>query len=197
MTTVVFWFWRCNAETSMGVGSSGLLVACGLDELPHFSTLRLALLETRLLYAGQPPHPSAPPVPLHRPPPGHEPDGVGSAATYLAAGALGNRGTWAFGDNLMGDCRGPLPGTVGGRFKLVGRDAFLAFKYKPQALQMVSPCGDLRQRGVRVVPQLLQSGQKGKRNKVVSSTHLQICPTYPWLEPPPCVLLWLDGLPAL
>jgi hypothetical protein len=80
---------------------------------------------------------------------------------------------------------------------LVGREAFLAFKYNPQALQMVSPCGDLRQRGVRVVPQLLPSGQSGKRDKVHDSTHLQIWPTYPWLEPPLCVLLWLDGLPTL
>ncbi len=56
----------------------------------------------------------------------------------------------------MGDCRGPVPATVGGRFKLVGRAAFLAFWYSPQALQMVSPCGDLRHRGVRVVPQLLR-----------------------------------------
>lgn len=61
---------------SMGVGSSRLLADCGLDVLWHFSTLRLALLETRLLYAGQPLQPSAPPVPLHLPPPGHDPDGV-------------------------------------------------------------------------------------------------------------------------
>jgi hypothetical protein len=34
---------------------------------------------------------------------------------------------------------------------------FLAFKYNPQALQMVSPLGALRQRGVVVVPQLEQT----------------------------------------
>ncbi len=56
---------------------------------------------------------------------------------------------------MTGDCRTPLAATVGGRLRLVGREAFLAFKYSPQALQMVSPCGDLRQSGVRVVPQLL------------------------------------------
>ncbi len=50
ITTVVFWFWICNAAMSIGVGSSGLLVYdCGLDAPWHFNTLRLALLETRLL----------------------------------------------------------------------------------------------------------------------------------------------------
>lgn len=140
---------------SIGAGSSGLLAACGLDPPWHFSTLKLALLETLLLYAGQPLHPSAPPVPLHLPPPGQDPDAVWSAATYLATGAFGNNGTWAFGDSLTGGCRGPFPVTVGGRFRFIGRWAFLAFRYSPQALQIVSPCGDLRQRGVRVVPQLL------------------------------------------
>jgi hypothetical protein len=145
----------CKAPISIGVGSSGLLAGCGLDAPWHFSTLRLALLETRLLYAGQPLHPSAPPVPLHLPPPGQDPDAVWSAATYFATGAFGSKGTWAFGDSLTGDCRAPFPATVGGRLRFIGRWAFLAFKYNPQALQIVSPCGDRRQRGVRVVPQLL------------------------------------------
>lgn len=51
----------------------------------------------------------------------------------------------------------PVLGTrLGGFFRLVGLAAFRAFKYKPQALQMVAPWGDLLQRGVRVVPQLLR-----------------------------------------
>lgn len=41
------------------------------------------------------------------------------------------------------------------RFIPDGRDAFRAFKYRPQALQMVFPAGERRQRGVLVVPQLL------------------------------------------
>ena len=51
-----------------------------------------------------------------------------------------------------------LPASAfGGRFKVVGRDVFLAFWYRPQALQMVAPCGDLLHSGVLVVWQLLWS----------------------------------------
>ena len=85
ITTVVFWFWMCNAPMSIGAArSSAVPSGCGLavdDPLWHFSTFRLAVFEMRLLYAGQPLHPSAPPVPLHLPPPGHDPVGVWSAAT--------------------------------------------------------------------------------------------------------------------
>lgn len=42
-----------------------------------------------------------------------------------------------------------------GRFRFVGRDVFRAFRYRPQALQIVEPTGDRRHKGVRVVPQLL------------------------------------------
>lgn len=35
---------------------------------------------------------------------------------------------------------------------------FRAFEYSPQALQIVEPLGDRRQRGVRVVAQLLEIG---------------------------------------
>ncbi len=49
MTTVVFWPWICSAAMSIGVGSSGLPADCALDALWHFKTLKLALLETRLL----------------------------------------------------------------------------------------------------------------------------------------------------
>lgn len=136
-----------------------------------WSTLRLALLAIRLLYAGHPLHPSAPPVPLQRPPPGHVPFGVRSAATYFAPAVVlvvvvvvvvGDGTAWATAAALgaAGDVRSGLGvafGTVvGGRFRFVGRAAFLAFRYRPQALQMVAPCGDLRQRGVRLVPQLLK-----------------------------------------
>lgn len=38
--------------------------------------VKCALFDTLLLKAGQPLHPSAPPVPLHLPPPGQEPTGV-------------------------------------------------------------------------------------------------------------------------
>lgn len=46
--------------------------------------------------------------------------------------------------------------TEGGRFKLVGLEAFRAFKYRPQALQIVAPCGDRLHKGVLLVPQLLR-----------------------------------------
>jgi hypothetical protein len=49
----------------------------------------------------------------------------------------------------------PAGTTLGGFFSVVGRDAFLAFRYKPQALQIVAPAGDLLHNGVLVVPQLL------------------------------------------
>ena len=39
-------------------------------------TVTWVVLDTRLLKAGQPLHPSAPPVPLQCPPPGHEPVGI-------------------------------------------------------------------------------------------------------------------------
>ena len=59
----------------------------------------------------------------------------------------------------------------------MGRAAFLAFRYNPQALQMVAPCGDLRHRGVRVVPQLLCCCQEhGRRLFKVKTTHLHIWP---------------------
>ena len=50
---------------------------------------------------------------------------------------------------------GTETGVDGGRLRLVGREVFRAFKYNPQALQIVEPTGDRRHRGVRVVPQLL------------------------------------------
>jgi hypothetical protein len=43
----------------------------------------------------------------------------------------------------------------GARLLLLGLGVFLVFWYRPQALQMVLPVGDRRQRGVLVVPQLL------------------------------------------
>lgn len=145
---------------SIGAARSSALLS-GWDfawdvALWHLSMFRFALFETRLLYAGQPLHPSAPPVPLHLPPPGHVPVGIWSAATYVAPGVLfGNSGTLDFGESLTGVCRGLPATTLGGRLRFVGRAAFLAFKYNPHALQIVAPWGDLRQRGVRVVPQLL------------------------------------------
>lgn len=157
MTTVVFCAWLCNAAMSMAFESSATpgSTLLGVDCWP-WRTLRLALLATRLLYAGQPLQPSAPPVPLHRPPPGQVPFGVWSAATYLAPAACWTAcGLASLGDvEPVADCD-PLGTIVGGRFRLVGRAAFLAFRYRPHALQMVAPWGDLRQRGVRLVPQLL------------------------------------------
>lgn len=88
--------------------------------------LKLALFETRLLYAGHPLHPSAPPVPLHLPPPGHDPVGVWSAATYVAPTVAGTA-ELDFGENLADDDLAVLATTFGGRLRFVGRAAFLAF----------------------------------------------------------------------
>lgn len=82
-TTVVLGAWR--ALTSMGEGASTAESFGGCDDLwPGRMMVTFAAFETRLLKAGQPPHPDAPPVPLHFPPPGHEPPDVWSAATYVA-----------------------------------------------------------------------------------------------------------------
>lgn len=43
-----------------------------------------------------------------------------------------------------------------GCLEFVGRGVFRAFRYKPQALQIVEPVGERRHSGVWVVPQLLQ-----------------------------------------
>ncbi len=64
--------------TSIGEGAS---VGCSLCDwevgVGGFGDVaKCALFETLLLNAGQPLQPSAPPVPLHRPPPGHDPVGV-------------------------------------------------------------------------------------------------------------------------
>lgn len=94
----------------------------------------------RLLYAGHPLHPSAPPVPLQRPPPGHVPFGMWSAATYFAPAVLGTTcELGAAGEDLSEFDDGPFGTVVGGRFRFVGRAAFLALKYNPHALQMVAP----------------------------------------------------------
>lgn len=71
----------------------------------------------------------------------------------------------AFGESLADACRTWLGTTLGGRFRLIGRSAFLAFRYRPHALQIVAPWGDLLQRGVRVVLQLLWKVRKARVHK--------------------------------
>lgn len=64
-----------------------------------------------------------------------------SAATYLAP-AVVDDAAWELdgtGDDLSGFGGETLGTVVGGRFRFVGRAAFLAFRYSPQALQMVAP----------------------------------------------------------
>lgn len=129
------------------------------DCLLSWETEKCALFETRLLNAGQPLHPSAPPVPLHFPPPGQDPFDVWSAATYVAPAAVWELGCAddGAGEALPGSgVRCDEGGTIDGdRFRFDGLEAFRAFRYRPQALQIVAPCGDRLQRGVRLVPQLL------------------------------------------
>lgn len=50
---------------------------------------------------------------------------------------------------------GPEAFAEDGRLRFIGLEVLRALKYKPHALQMVEPVGDLLQRGVLLVPQLL------------------------------------------
>ena len=111
------------------------------------------VFETRLLKAGQPLHPSAPPVPLQCPPPGHEPAGIWFADMYVDLPFCAAPST-VDGDTLLRSSGVSIsePGAdievEGGLLRLVGRDVLRAFKYNPQALQIVDPVGDRRQSGV-------------------------------------------------
>jgi hypothetical protein len=58
-----------SCASPSNVELSGVSLGDGSDR-----TTRLAVLATRLLNAGHPLHSSAPPAPLHRPLPGHEPE---------------------------------------------------------------------------------------------------------------------------
>lgn len=81
MTVASWLFSVCMAFTSIGVGSSAACSAKLKQPFCLCMTLTCVLLDTRLLNAGHPLQPSAPPVPLQRPPPGHVPVGVCSAET--------------------------------------------------------------------------------------------------------------------
>lgn len=72
-------------DSGLGVPAAEPQPMCSAGE-SLWVTLMLALLDIRLLYAGQPLQPSAPPVPLQWPPPGHVPELAWSAATYVAPG---------------------------------------------------------------------------------------------------------------
>ena len=79
-TTVVFCACILRAVTSIGEGASDGWSFCdcvnAVAGCLSCETVKFALFDTLLLKAGHPLQPSAPPVPLHRPPPGHEPTGV-------------------------------------------------------------------------------------------------------------------------
>jgi hypothetical protein len=137
ITTVVFRLWRCNSVTSTGDGGPSSPASsplpwpgtgdfCALAEPQGFLpwTLILALFDTLLLYAGHPLQPSAPPVPLQRPPPGQLPEGVWSSVTYVAPGTLGSKGALFLVNDFFG-IRSRL--LTWGRIRLVGRGAFLDF----------------------------------------------------------------------
>ena len=119
-----------------------------------------AFLEILLLYAGQPLQPSAPPVPLQRPPPGHDPPPLWrdtlSAVRVLATVPLDNEGDVLCRCSVGSDSEAGVEGVaMGARLRFIGRAVFLALKYRPQALHMIEPVGDLRHKGVLEVPQLL------------------------------------------
>lgn len=91
---VVAQFWHATTTVVLGVCWSALISigsgAFGLSpgwhdiRCPAGAMEMFADFETRLLNAGQPPQPEAPPVPLHFPPPGQEPPEVLVSATYVA-----------------------------------------------------------------------------------------------------------------
>ena len=122
--------------------------------------LDCAFFESLLLYAGQPLQPSAPPVPLQRPPPGHDPPVVlcWTASMVLPVGIVpfDREGDVLCRSSVESDSEAGVDAVViGARLRFIGRAVFLAFKYNPQALHMVEPVGDLRHSGVLEVPQLL------------------------------------------
>jgi hypothetical protein len=135
---------------------------------------------TRLLKAGQPLQPSAPPVPSHLPPPGQVPFGIWSAGRKPDPQSLAELPFRSSSDASSCDCLFPEIAALGGRLRLVGREEFLALKYRPQALQMISPCVDRRHNGVRVVPQLLRtitvsfSAWSNRSDRVDKPAHLSI-----------------------
>ena len=119
----------------------------------------------RLLYAGQPPQPSAPPVPLQLPPPGQVPRERKAAP---GSGPVVVEGVGLLWIGWLSLVDAPsFAGTVVTFFSVCGLDVFRAFKYRPQALHIVAPVGDLRQSGVRVVPQLLFRCQKASGSKAL------------------------------
>jgi hypothetical protein len=64
------------SDSGIGI-SSPVAIGSGASDLDGTRVwLACALFGSRLLNAGQPLHPSAPPVPLHCPPPGHEPSPI-------------------------------------------------------------------------------------------------------------------------
>lgn len=121
-----------EAPTSSPGAGVGLrrssLAAISLDS----ATCRVVRFDTgttrvsRLLNAGQPPHPCAPPAPLHCPSPGHEP----GSCSGLRKGAFEPGLLEASGSVEAGIRTGGTRGLVGlteVRLKLVGRGAFRVF----------------------------------------------------------------------
>lgn len=113
---------------SIGAAGSSLLLSAGafVAVAAACRMPRLALFDILLLNAGQPLQPSAPPVPLHFPPPGHVPEGVWSVTTHVPPEEPDPAEALAFGEIFTGVCRVSLATTLGGRFKLVGRSRCLA-----------------------------------------------------------------------
>ena len=114
--------WDLSAAMSIAWDSSA---SADLQPDPWPFVLSCALFDSRLLKAGQPLHPSAPPVPLHRPPPGHVPFGACSAAIYVAPGAPLDFGPGV--EDFGGEARCSEDRLMPVRFSFVGRAVFLAF----------------------------------------------------------------------
>ena len=167
-----------TAKSSLPAGS---LLARLADKC---ETMTCVVLETRLLNAGQPLQPSAPPVPLQCPPPGHEPEGIWFAGTYVdlpfctePSAAVGDRLLWWSAASISEP--GAETDVDEGRLRFVGREVLRAFKYSPHALQMVEPVGDRRQSGVLVVSQLLEGiSSSGALDPPSSARNLDTLPAH-------------------
>ena len=107
--------------------SAASLCTCFIAALAAEATC-CAFFATRLLYAGQPAHPSAPPVPLQRPPPGQEPRGSAVFATSSAVvGSMVARRVAGLGASALSGSPGSFEGARD-FFNPIGREVLRALR---------------------------------------------------------------------
>lgn len=112
------------ADCVVAMGAKGAtddVVGIGVDDVRcAAAALSTALLDTRLLNAGQPLQPACPPVPLQIPPPGHEPACTWAAGTYCDPGVCGREVVLSIGRLAGADVFVTIL-YAGGRLRLGGR----------------------------------------------------------------------------